>query len=165
MKTHCFITIFLFLMLFVFAACDHGLGPTTEITGMAGSISYLNWPTPDSLLDLRLVVFKNYPPENILLTVLTDTAFVYPGLEVPAPGLPLCVDMTAFEMKIDPGTYDYVVVAQRFGPEVTADWQAVGQYDTTLSDSLPTSITITRGELLKEINIVVDFHQLPPQPF
>ncbi len=165
MKTRCFITIFLFLMLFTFAACDHGLGPTTEITGMRGSISYLNWPPPDSLLDLRLVVFKNYPPENILLTVLTDTAFVYPGLEVPAPGLPLYVDTTVFKMEVDPGTYDYVVVAQRFGPEVTADWRAVGQYDTMLSDSLPTAITITRGELLKDINIVVDFNQLPPQPF
>ena len=81
------------------------------------------------------------------------------------PGLPLYVDTTAFEMEIDPGTYDYVVVAQRFGPIVTADWRAVGQYDTMLSDSLPTAITITQGKLLKEINIVVDFNHLPPQPF
>ena len=136
---------------------------------MTGSISYLNWPPPDSpppdsLIDLRLVVFKNYPPDSILLEVLTGNAIVYPALAATS-GLPMYVSMTAFEIELDPGTYDYVVVAQRFGPNVTADWRAVGQYDTMLSDSLPTAISIIQGKLLKEINIVVDFNHLPPQPF
>ncbi len=163
MKAYCSLIIFLFLFLCVFPACDHGLSPTAEITGITGSISYLNWPPPDSLFDLRLVVFKNYPPDSIFLEVLTGNAIVYPGLG--SPGLPVNVEMTVFEMGLDPGEYEYVVVAQQFGPNVKADWRAVGQYDTILSDSLPTAITISQGKLLKEINILVDFNHLPPQPF
>ena len=64
----------LYFLIVYFSACDHGLKPTEEesssITGISGLITYQNWPAPDSLKDLRLVVFKNYPPDNIFNEVL-----------------------------------------------------------------------------------------------
>jgi hypothetical protein len=42
---------------------------------------------------------------------------------------------------------------------------AAGQYDTLLTDDLPTPITVQAGEILENINIRVDFDSLPPQPF
>ena len=35
------------------------------MSGISGTISYVNWPSGENLFDLRLVVFKLYPPENI----------------------------------------------------------------------------------------------------
>ena len=46
------------------AGCDHGLAPPSENqrTAISGTITYQNWPPADSLKDLRLVAFKEYPP-------------------------------------------------------------------------------------------------------
>jgi len=163
-----FISIFLtFIILVIFPSCDHGLKPTgvnaDGKTGISGFISYQNWPSPDSLFDLRLVVFKNYPPGNILGEVLSGGATVHPGLN--ESNLPYYTDTTHFAVELDPGVYEYVVVAQQYGEDITSDWLAVGQYDTDLSDPLPTRITVKPGKILQEINIGVDFNNLPVQPF
>jgi hypothetical protein len=154
------------IFLLMISACNHGLSPkeneSSQLAQISGAIFYQNWPA-DSLFDLRLVVFEHYPPENILNEVLLGRATVYPDLgELP---LPFYVDTTFFWLEIDPGTYEYIAVAQQYGPEITSDWRAVGQYNTIPGDSLPTPITVNSGELLDNIIIYVDFDDLPPQPF
>jgi hypothetical protein len=84
-------------------------------------------------------------------------AHVHPGFG--EEGLPFPVDTTSYVMELDPGYYEYVVVAQQYGS------LAAGQYDTLFSDELPTPITVISGEILEDINIQVDFDNLPPQPF
>jgi hypothetical protein len=154
-------------ILFIFPACDHGLKPTgvnsEKRTGITGYISYQNWPTPDSLVDLRLVIFRYNPPDNILTEVLSGNAIVHPGLN--DSSLPFYEDTTEFVVELDPGVYEYVVVAQQYGPNISADWLAAGQYDTVMADPLPTNITVEPGKLLMDININVDFNDLPLQPF
>jgi len=135
-----------------------------EITGIEGTILFQNWPPPDSLYDLRLVAFKNFPPENIFVEIITQQAYAYPPITVDTTWIPFYVDQAEFEFELPPGTYDYLVVAHRYGPNILEDWQAVGQYDTD-SDSLPSSFTIVEGQLLKNIIILADFKQLPIQPF
>ncbi len=163
-----FLSIYLTLIvLFIFPACDHGLKPTgvnsEGKSGITGYISYQNWPSPDSLIDLRLIIFRYYPPDNILNEVLSGNATVHPGLN--DSSLPFYTDTTDFVVELEPGVYEYVVVAQQYGSNISTDWLAVGQYDTVLTDPLPTNITVEPGKFLQAININVDFNDLPLQPF
>lgn len=161
-----FISLTIFLS-FLFQACDHGLKPdgidANQRSGISGYIQYQNWPPADSLKDLRLVIFKKFPPQDILGEVISGNAIVYPGLN--ESNLPYFVDTTIFSVDLDPGTYEYVVVAMQYGANISTDWLAVGQYDTVMADPFPTTISVRPGTILKEINIDVDFHNLPIQPF
>lgn len=152
-------------------SCDKGLTPVgtssniqPEITGISGTVYFKNWPPLDSLKDLRLIVFKNFPPSSVISEILSGQAFLYPALG-DTNRLPFYVDSINYEMELDPGTYEYFVVGQQFGDDLYNDWLAAGQYDTTPQDSLPTSLTITENELLKDIFIHVNFDSLPIQPF
>jgi hypothetical protein len=164
---NCYYLVIFFIFLFLFCTCDHGLKPAEENQSqkseISGTISYINWPPADSLYDLRLVVFRRYPPGDIFGELGEGRAHVYPAIG--QDGLPLYVDTTAYVMELDPGYYKYVAVAQQYGSNPFADWLAAGQYDTLLTDDLPTPINVISGELLEEINIQVDFDDLPPQPF
>jgi len=149
-------------------SCNKGLSPELaqpagEITGIEGTIYYQNWPPPDSLFDLRLVVFQHYPPGNILLELLGQQAFAYPPI-TDSLGLPLYVDSTHFQMELPPGVYRYVVVAWRFGPTLYQDWAAAGHLDVD-RDLIPDSIAVLPGQLVRGIKILVDFKNRPPSPF
>jgi hypothetical protein len=150
-----------------FQYCDHGLEPAeeNERTAISGTITYQNWPPADSLKDLRLVVFKQYPPTDILMTVLSGQAVVYPPIG--SSGLPMNVDSYDYTMDIPAGVYEYTAVAQQYGDSIETDWRAVGQYDTTGTglDTIPTTLNVIENQILGNINITVDFHNLPYQPF
>ena len=56
------------LVLLLFYGCDRGLVPTEPPPGpgaLSGLITYAHWPPPDSLFDLRIVAFRDFPPEGI----------------------------------------------------------------------------------------------------
>jgi hypothetical protein len=146
--------------------CDHGLAPAEIKTdpgnsGLSGTITYQNWPPPDSINNLKVIVFKHYPPDNIFEEVTSGRAIVYP--EELSESLPQFVDSTQFTLSVEPGVYEYVVVAQQFGG--LFDWRAVGQFDETPEDSLPTPVTVLANSVLQNIDIHVDFNKLPVQPF
>jgi hypothetical protein len=149
--------------------CDHGLEPPEpEIkkTGISGIIYYQNWPPSDSILyDLRLILFRNFPPQDIFSEVMSGEAVVYPAIS--DNHLPYYTDTTSYLIEVNPGTYEYVVVAQQYEPNLylQESWRVVGQYDTTLSDTLPTAVTVIKDSVLQSINIHVDFDNLPIQPF
>jgi hypothetical protein len=160
----------LVLLIFLFAVrCEHGLSPSDarqipkDVTGISGVIIYKNWPSLDSLKNLRLVAFRNFPPQNILAEVLSGQAVVYPPIDTSAHLL-YNVAFEEYTMPLAPDTFKYIVVAQQYGDNLVTDWRAVGQYDTD-TDSLPTSIIIEENSLLENININVDFKNLPIQPF
>ncbi len=159
----------LIIALSVFTAfnvgCDHGLTPPAEvpagISGISGTILYTNWPDLQTIKNLKIVVFKKFPPGDILGEVLSGEATAYPpDLN---KSLPKGVDSTTYVIELKSGVYEYVVVAQQFGG--LYDWRAVGQYDTTAQDSLPTAIEVPANIFLEKIDIVVDFNNLPIQPF
>lgn len=75
---------FVLVIIFVHLKCDHGLSPSdaTKITGISGVMTYEdNWPPSDSLIELRLVAFKKFPPQNVIVEVLTGEAIVYPPID------------------------------------------------------------------------------------
>lgn len=156
-------------ILFFLIQCEHGLSPSDakqipkDVTGISGFILYKNWPSSDSLKNLRLVAFRNFPPQNILADVLAGQAIVYPPIDTSAHLL-YNVPFEEYTMSLPPDTFKYVVVAQQYGDNIATDWRAVGQYDID-TDSLPTAIIIGNGTFLESININVDFENPPIQPF
>ena len=152
---------------FLFLHCDKGLSPddVKSRSGISGTVYFQNWPSLDSLLDIRLIAFKNFPPDSILDEVLSKRAIVYPDFFTDTTKLPFFVDSLNYTMFLDPGIYEYIVFAQRYGEDLYEDWWAVGQYDTTLQDPLPTPVNVPYNQILDSIFIYVDFDSLPTTPF
>jgi len=164
MKIKLINAVFVFYLIGILSTCDHGIGPKESLQGFSGTIYFENWPEQSSLVDLRLIAFRNFPPGNIFNEITQGKAEVYPPLGSP-DNLPFYADSTTYTMPLDTGVYEYIVVAQQFGPNITTDWFAVGQYDTTLYDTIPTAVEIFQSSILSDINIFVDFDSLPGQPF
>jgi hypothetical protein len=131
---------------------------------MTGLITYRHWPQRDSLVDLRFVAFTEFPPQNIVSSVLNGVAVVYPPLGDTAL-IPFYVDSLRFDIPIRAGHYPYVVVAQQYDSIVTKDWRVVGQYDLDSNLTVPSAVDVPDGGVVSDINISVDFSNPPPQPF
>ena len=153
------------LAFLLLVACDKGLAPRDPgdaVTSLEGVVFFTNWPAPDSLKDLRLVAFRQFPPQNIIAEVLQMEAFAYPSIG--DSGLTFYQDRLEFQFEVPSGVYGYLVVAQQYGDNILNDWRAVGQYDID-SDSLPSPIEVFEGQVTKDVFIYVDFDNPPIQPF
>jgi|WetSurMetagenome_2_1015567.scaffolds.fasta_scaffold84294_2 hypothetical protein len=163
------ISIILGCVMIFLLSCDKGVGPTQQAATpaqsgyMAGTIRFQNWPPADSLVDLRLVAFQNFPPTNIVNEVLAGAAEVYPVLG-DTNHLPYYVSSTGYVAKFTARQYKYIVVAQRYGPGLTSDWRAVGQYDLDSNYAVPSAATVVANDTTRNININVDFRNPPPPP-
>lgn len=148
--------------------CDDGLGPplpaATTPGALTGVVRFLNWDSAGTVVDMRVVAFRVFPPQDVITEVLQGRAVVHPPVGGPAlvTGTP---DSVAVLFALPPGLYPYVVVAQQFGPSVSTDWRPVGQYDLDADPSAPSPVTIAAGETTRAVNITVDFTRLPPPPF
>jgi hypothetical protein len=149
------------LTLLLLTNCDSGLRPEPDKTSYLKGVvkfvdSYDNWLAADSIKDLRVVAFKNFPPANVLEEVLSGRAYFT------MESLPTFVDSANFsiEIKDAPVTLNYIAVAQQFGGLM--DWRVVGLY-TLIKDSAAT-LKIEQGKTYN-IQMNVDFKNLPKQPF
>ncbi len=114
---------FVFWFVLALSACDHGLEPPPAAKpGFGGRITYKGkWPPADSLVRLALVAFKHYPPTNILNDVLNGDA-VYDT------SLTRNVGFQDYQFFTEPVTFEYVVVAQQYGPDIFSNWRVIGVY-------------------------------------
>jgi hypothetical protein len=161
----------LFLLIFLtsfFSACDHGLSPDVGSgparTGISGTIIYSGqWPADSLIFDLKLVVFQTIPADStqIFSDVMQGKAKFYP--ENVEESLPYGASLTPYEMGLDPGYYEYIVVAQQYGSIL--QWRLIGQYDTTPGDSMPTGVNVVSDIMLTNINVHVDWDNPPVLPF
>jgi len=157
---------FLLAVLFLYPACDQGLSPESAAThgpvyGISGTIFFKNWPPADSVLDLRVVSFKNSPSQDILDEVLQGRAGYTETLQ---PYGADSVHYTLVLSPIPPGAFAFTAVAQRFGPNVRADWKAVGEYYVNGDTSRPGTIIVPADSILPGIDIRVDFRNPPRGP-
>lgn len=149
-------------------SCDQGLAPPAPGVlpagrgAVTGVVRYRNWPPRDSLLDLRIVLFRNYPPGNIVSEVTQGRAAVHPPLGDTAL-VPYFVDSLRYTLTAPSGVYQYVVVAQQFGPNLFTDWRLVGQYDLDSNFAVPSPVTVPDADTVRSVDINVDFAR-PPQP-
>lgn len=146
-------------------ACDTGLEPPRD-TILSGTVTFVggpdSWPSGDSLFDLRVAAFTSYPPDNIVIDVLQGRAWFT------ADSLPYNISSTEWTIVLPdppPNSIKYLVVAQQFGPNFAEEWRAVGVYALTGERELPTEIRVTTGKTHTNLDIDVDFADLPPQPF
>jgi hypothetical protein len=160
--------VFVLLWCSVLLSCDKGLEPPSDqppsqSSAISGLITYKNWPSLDSLRDLRIVLFRTFPPGNIISEVLNGNAVVHPPLGDTAL-VPFYVDSLRFAFGLPPGVYEYVAVVQQYGPSVYNNWRPVGQYDLDTNLSVPTPVTVPAGDTLRDVAIAVDFIHRPPMP-
>jgi hypothetical protein len=161
--------------LFFASGCDKGLAPIYEESGFAGVIHYKNWPPADQVRELRLLVFEKVPLDSTRLVDALLGALLDPGHIVLYPpvgttGLPKFVDTTHYKLITAGSTllvqqYNYVVLAQRYGPNSFADWKPAGVYTLNQVTLEPAPVRLRPRRLLENIDIYVDFNRPPPKPW
>ncbi len=157
------------LMLFS-SGCDTGLLPLNEQSGFRGVVRFKNWPSPDSVRELRIVAFEAFPTDSagILVALLEGRAAIYPPLE---KRLPTFVDSIEYEFTTKEGlnlqskNYAYIILAQQYGPNVLTDWQPAGVYTFLPNTFTPAPVRVLLHRITPNIDIDVDFRNLPPKPW
>lgn len=161
MRTAVFALVFVSALLAV--ACDHGLSPEAADVdpGFGGTLRVTgSWPPADSVRDLRVVAFRNYPPKDILSEVINGSAVFSDALPYGENSIPYTIQ----DENLD-GTFAYVVVAQNYGEDPFQDWRAVGVFTTTGDVTQPSAVDLGSGLFVPSVDITVNFYDLPPQPF
>jgi len=164
-------------MLILVSGCDKGLAPITEDTGFSGVITFKNWPPPDSVLELRLVAFEEYPADSasIFGVLLSGHAAIYPHITTGvAPTLEILGNKSADTVHykftkegsiLKETTYNYIVMGWRYGANPFADWAPAGVYTENPGTFDPASVVVRERRMRKDVDITVDFHNLPPKPW
>lgn len=167
-KVLCFI-----FALLTFSGCDKGLSPPLPDKvdqGINGKI-YYQGNYPDSLREHRLIaakMYRKYRSINEILNLIlsgSDSIQVYPPIA--GPPLPLTkIDSLEYKFSLPPATYKYIAVVQSTGDLIdSTKWKVVGVYATYNEIFQPYEVTVKLGEYIENINIIVDYDNLPPQPF
>lgn len=144
--------------------CSHGLEPLPIQPGFGGTIRFVSdWPPQDSVYDIRVVAFYNYPPTNIIGEVESGNAKVYPAIS--ASAWPLFVDSLTYSFILDSAsTFQYVAVAMQYGANILSDWKVVGAYGYSHGIGAPKAVIIPPNTVINDIDIEVDFKNTPPTP-
>lgn len=158
------------LLLLYSPGCNDELGPLNEPSGFRGVIRFKNWPSADSVRDLRLVTFETFPSDSagILLALLGGRAAAFPAI---GQKFPMFLDSLPYEFTTTTGTnlqvknYEYIIIAQQFGPNILSDWQPAGVYTKTPDSFNPAAVRVLLHRVTQGIDIDVDFHHLPPKPW
>jgi hypothetical protein len=159
------IVLLLIPMAVLIIACGEGLAPTDPESGdrtvFGGMIRFTpkdGWPPADSLNDLRVAAFKEFPPDDLLEAVLSGEAYFTQN------SIEFYTDSAYYEIEVEdaPVNIEYIAVAQQYAG--LYDWRVVGVYSSS-ADFSPESIFLEKGEKRLDIDINVDFTNLPPQPF
>lgn len=158
------------LVLLPFLSCNTGLSPLNEPSGFRGVVRFKNWPSPDSVRELRIVAFEKLPTDSttIIAALINGTAAVYPQIE---RRLPTFVDSIEYEFTTNTGfnlkvtNYEYIIVAWQYGPFILTDWQPAGVYSIQSNSFEPAPVRVLLHRIIPNINIDVDFHNPPQWPW
>jgi hypothetical protein len=156
-------------------SCDGGLSPTPPPKpGISGTVYFAKgtWPgtpsSPDSLSNLWIFASQEYPLDSALvlsgLFSSPPTVFLYPSL---AANLPFYVDSVQYDFELPVGLYRYIGVIQHISPDYTSirSLRVVGFFVDSADSSNPLQASVRDGIVTSGVNITVNFHNLPPQPF
>lgn len=151
-------------------SCEPGLTPPPDVEpGFGGTVYFEKgtWPPQDSLYNLWIFASQMYPLDSakIFEGLLSNppSIYVYPSF---TGNLPYYVDSVSYGFKLPPATYKYVGVIQRFREEINArSLRVVGLYGTSSNPPEPVQVVVGEYQFIPGINIRVNFHKPPPQPF
>lgn len=143
------------------AGCGDGLSPEMGLVGFEGVVTVASaFPPADSVLTLRVVAARSYPPKDILSEYLAGRLIFSDALAYNARTQSYSIlqsDLT--------GVFEYVCIAQQYGPNPFSQWRVVGVYSLSGDKTRHSPIDLGSGRYLRGIDITVDFYDLPPQPF
>jgi len=139
--------------------------------GFSGIILFKNWPSPDSLQELRLVAFREPPSDTVsYLAFIVGQGAVYPPVGKPnllllmmLPADSIQYSFTSEGTNLQVTTYKYIAVAWRYGPNLFTDWKPCGVYSVGPQPFAPTTVNLVSNSLTQNININVDFRNPPPK--
>ncbi len=156
--------VFLLVVSVVLISCDYGLEPPKIEQGIAGKI-YYKGNQPEVITAHYLIASKVYRTfkdiSEILFLVSVDSISLY---DKPLPTVR--TDSLDYRFKLSPAVYKYIAIAQAWGdPSVAGNWKIVGVYDLDTTTVTPTEVTVVEGIFNTDLNIYVDYNNLPPQPF
>jgi hypothetical protein len=158
------------ILILAFAAlsCNKGLSPVSADVNKAsfsGTIIFKGeWPK--DVTRTYLVVFQNPLVSASDFNVLN---LKYLSYEIPLGLSQFNYNSSADSsyIQISAGEYFYVAVAQQKTAElslVRKDWHVVGVYYANDDSTQPGKLIIPQNTLVKDVNIVCDFNNPPPQP-
>lgn len=156
--------------LLLLTSCGGGLEPgepVTEYSGFSGTITFLgDWP--EGIQRAHLVVFRN-PLNSVADFNPLNLAFV--GDSIPIGTTAYTYDSRnnrlAELFEITPGEYSYTAVAVSYSSEIVLErsaWYVVGVYYAAGDTTVPGKFRVFEKSVTKNINIVCDFNNPPPQP-
>lgn len=158
----------------VWIGCEGGLSPMPAVKpGISGAVYFAkgSWPgtplSPDSLSNLWIFASQVYPLDSSLvfkyLISNPPRIFLYPSI---GSNLPFYVDTLAYVFNLPVGIYKYVGVIQHISPEFNIrTLRVVGVARDHADTAMPAQVQVIDGALSLGININVDFHNPPAQPF
>jgi hypothetical protein len=152
------------LLCILFFSCykGHGLSGPGNIPGIQGRITFIGeWP--DSTNSVRIVVLKTYPKGITNLDSLTkflSAAALNGELKWGDPPIPMHMNHYYYKMILDPGEYEFVLVA--WFPDLPGtDWiygvRELGAYYKIYDQEFPSSVTVYPGVMTDGIDIIADF--------
>jgi len=166
----CKITVLALMVFTLLCSCDHGIAPgPLQSSGFSGKVNFISeWP--DSIKRSFIVVFEN--------PLLSDSDFTVFNLRFLSREIPLGVESHSFSSldssyippspgPFPPGSYAYVAVVQQSTDELSLarkDWIVSGVYYKQGDSTNPGVMVIPEETFVRNINIIVDFNNLPPQP-
>lgn len=167
------------ILLLACSGCDQGLAPLNAPSGFRGVIHFKNWPSVDSVWELRIIAFYTYPTDsaNILIALANGNAAVYPpigasgfrwfvtdgGVQKFRDSLQYTFATTGSSLQVS--NYGYVVLAWRYGPNFLTDWRPGGVYSLVPGANTPSPVRVLLHRIQPDVDILVDFHNLPPRPW
>jgi hypothetical protein len=131
------------IAVFISLSCspDHGLGPAVQ--GIRGTV-YFQGTWPAGILEVRVVVFKTYPPASFL------------DLSGYSDAIPLLSDSAAYRVELPPGRYAFVGVVCRESPTWNTEC-VLGFYHPPGEPEAPKSVEIGSGRFMRGVDVTADF--------
>ncbi len=164
------------LTLVIAISCDGGLAPPPipPVTSISGTVRFVggraSWPRRDSVWTMRVVGFRQFPPQDLIGDLFQGRAFFTPAALQLDSTITLFSDSARYSLVFGdsiPRQIQYLCVAMLIDTArllTTQGWRIVGVYNTSGNQREPTTINLTQGRD-HPANITVDFKNPPPQPF
>ena len=166
------VTLYLF---FLVVGCDGGLSPTPPFRpGFGGTVYFAQgtWPSQGNIKGLWVYASEVYPirADTVFALYVAGKFQLYPTVDT---SLPYYVDSVDYEFRFEnperlPINFRYVGVLHWIQGELlpidTTKYDIVGIYHE-VDPNVPKAVIVKEFQFVQGINIYVDFHKLPPQPF
>ena len=162
--------IFIILPLLLIIGCNKGIVPNSveeeqQKAGFSGTITFKGaWP--DSVKNTILIVFKD-PLNSPASFNVFNVGYISHPIPYGITEFNFSTIADSGFVPIQAGTYSYIAIVQSKKAALSlnrADWNVAGIYYADGDTSQPGKLDIPQNTIVKNVNIICDFNNPPPQP-